>query len=262
MNNDSKLRHTPEMTEAEKARHLMRWASKAYLATELQPELKTPDSPGGRVEKVSGNFPYASLSLVALDHDATPYMLLSDLADHSQNVAANPRAGMLFDGTAGYRDPLAGGRVTLVGTLTKTDDPRMLQRFLSRHPRSALYAGFKDFSLYRYEIEAAHLIGGFAKAIWVTPEVLKLDCRDAAELSKAETSIVEHMNTDHSDAILAIATRTLGLPATKWKMTGIDPEGWDLHDGRTHARCQFVAPIHNADEARQALVIQAKAARS
>ncbi|MCZ4281361.1 DUF2470 domain-containing protein [Kiloniella laminariae] len=262
MNNDKKLRHIPEMNEAEKARHLMRWASKAYLATELQPGLKAADSPGGRVERVAGNFPYASLSLVALDHDATPYMLLSDLADHSQNLIANPRAGMLFDGTAGYRDPLAGGRVTLVGTLRKVNDPRMLQRFLSRHPGSALYAGFNDFSLYHYEIEAAHLIGGFAKAVWVTPDILKLDCGEAGELSKAETSIVEHMNTDHTDALLAIATQTLGLHTAKWKMTGIDPEGWDLHDGRSHARCQFPAPVRNANEARQALVIQAKAARS
>ena len=262
----TKIKHAPHLTESEKARNLMRWASKAYLATELRSELKNADAPGGHVGGISaatdGNYPYASLSLVCLDHDATPYMLLSDLADHSQNLVANAKAGMLFDGTAGYRDPLAGGRVTLVGSMTKVEDDRMLQRFLGRHPASKLYAGFKDFSLYKYTIDAAHLIGGFAKAIWVPSHELKLDCKNYQDLSKSEPSIVNHMNADHTDAINLIAETLLKLDKSqKWRMTGIDPEGWDLHNGHVHARCPFEQLVTDANSARNALVAQAKAAR-
>ncbi|MEH6629625.1 MAG: DUF2470 domain-containing protein [Halopseudomonas aestusnigri] len=262
----TKIKHAAHLNEAEKARNLMRWASKAYLATELRPNLKNADTPGGHAgditEAVEGNYPYASLSLVCIDHDATPYMLLSDLADHSQNLTANAKAGMLFDGTAGYRDPLAGGRVTLVGTMTKVKDDKMLQRFLARHPASKLYAGLQDFSLYRYNIDAAHLIGGFAKALWVPATELKLDCSEYQNLKEAESPIVEHMNADHMDAINAIAEKLLKLDTGKWRMTGIDPEGWDLHNGHAHARCNFDRLITDADSARKALVSQAKAART
>ncbi|OUS17862.1 hypothetical protein A9Q97_01350 [Rhodospirillales bacterium 47_12_T64] len=240
----------------------MRWASKAYLATELRADLKTADAPGGHVGAIDGCYPYASLSLVALDHDTTPYMMLSDLADHSQNLAKNLKAGMLFDGTAGYRDPLAGGRVTLVGTMAKVEDERILKRFLARHPASKLYAGFQDFNLYRYNIEVAHLIGGFAKAIWVPASELKLDCGECHALQEAEQSIVEHMNSDHLDAINTIAENSLKLPKGKWRMSGIDPEGWDLHNGHVHARCNFEHLVTDANSARVALVSQAKAARN
>ncbi|WP_299373838.1 DUF2470 domain-containing protein [uncultured Kiloniella sp.] len=257
-----KIKPNPNSSEIEKARNLMRWASKAYIATELCSNTKPTDAPGGKATTVKDSHPYASLSLVALDHNATPYMMLSDLADHSQNMAQNPKTGMLFDGTAGYRDPLAGGRVTLIGTMQKVDDDRMLQRFLTRHPASKLYAGFKDFSLYRYDIQEAHLIGGFAKAIWVSAKDFRLDCTKSQELIEAETSIIDHMNSDHSDAISVIAEKTLQLEPSKWRMCGIDPEGWDLHNGHIHARCSFDQLVTNASEARNALVSQTKQARA
>jgi len=52
--------------------------------------------------------PYASLVLIAADLDASPLLLLSDLAQHSRNIAFDPRISLLIDGTAGYRDPLTG----------------------------------------------------------------------------------------------------------------------------------------------------------
>src|ERR1700739_515134 len=49
--------------------------------------------------------PYASLVLVAADLDASPLLLLSDLAQHSRNIAFDPRVSLLIDGTAGFPDP-------------------------------------------------------------------------------------------------------------------------------------------------------------
>ena len=63
-----------------------------------------PDGDGG------GARPYVSLVLGAEDHDASPVLLLSDLADHSRNLKADARAALLFDGTAGRDDPLTEPR--------------------------------------------------------------------------------------------------------------------------------------------------------
>ena len=54
--------------------------------------------------------------LVAVDHDLSPILLLSDLAEHSKAIAADPRVSLLFDGTAGLAQPLTGSRVIAVGT--------------------------------------------------------------------------------------------------------------------------------------------------
>jgi len=51
--------------------------------------------------------PYASLVLLAWDFDGAPLLLLSDLAEHSRNLARDPRQALLIDGTGGLADVAA-----------------------------------------------------------------------------------------------------------------------------------------------------------
>ena len=53
-------------------------------------------------------WPYGSLVMAATDQDGSPLMLLSDLAEHTTNLKADPRVCLLFDGTAGLAEPLTG----------------------------------------------------------------------------------------------------------------------------------------------------------
>ena len=122
--------------------------------------------PGGARHQ-PGGAPYASLVLVAADLDASPLLLLSDLAQHSRNIAFDPRVSLLLDGTEGHADPLAGPRLTLLGRAEAVADPRLLARFAARHPSSALYAGFADFRLYRVAVERGHLVAGFGRIDWI-----------------------------------------------------------------------------------------------
>ena len=110
------------------ARRLLRAADRATFATTL----------AGREPVGAESWPYASLVLLTCDHDAAPLLLMSDLAEHSKNIAAEARAALLIDGTAGRVDPLTGPRVTVLGRAEKTDDPRLKARFVARHPSAAL----------------------------------------------------------------------------------------------------------------------------
>jgi len=112
-------------------------------------------------------WPYASLVLLAVDDERQPLLLLSNLAEHAKNIAADNRVSLLIDGTQGFADPLAGPRATLIGYATATDDPAARQRFLARHPGAAAYAGFTDFRFYRVAIERAHLVAGFGRIRWI-----------------------------------------------------------------------------------------------
>ncbi len=82
------------------ARSLVRGCDRAALATSLPAE--------------AGPWPYASLVLTAVDHDLSPILLLSDLAEHSKAIAGDDRVSLLFDGTEGLDQPLTGPRVTVV----------------------------------------------------------------------------------------------------------------------------------------------------
>ena len=132
--------------------------------------------------------PYVSLVLVAADLDASPLLLLSDLAQHSRNIAFDPRFSLLLDGTEGHADRLDGPRLTLLGRAEKETEPRLLSRFTARHPSSAAYAGFADFRIYRLVIERGHLVVGFGRIEWIDAAAL-LFAEDSAPLAAAEPAI-------------------------------------------------------------------------
>src|SRR5271163_4135658 len=97
--------------------------------------------------------PFASLVNVATDSDGSPLILISKLSTHTANLEVDGRASLLLAAT-GKGDPLAYPRLTLLGSFTQlsrddAQEPRVRRRFLARHPKSELYAGFADFSLWR-----------------------------------------------------------------------------------------------------------------
>ncbi len=197
--------------------------------------------------------PYASLVLIAADLDASPLLLLSDLAQHSRNIAFDPRVSLLFDGTTGYGDPLTGPRLTVIGQARAVEDRRRLDRFTAHHPTSAVYSGFADFRLYRVAVEHGHLVAGFGRIHWIENRDL-LFSADATPLAAVEPELVRHMNEHHADAIAHYARILLGRAGADWRIIGIDPEGADLQrDGET-ARLDFPAPVLTPEAARLALV--------
>lgn len=230
-------------------------ASPATLARRL-----IRSRPTAALATLAGGAPYASLVLVAVDHDATPLLLISALAEHTRNLAADPRAALLFDDTAGLDEPLTGARVTVTGRAEPSSEPRHRQRFLARHPGAAAYAGFKDFAVYRVVVERAHLVAGFGRIHWVEAEALLSKAEPL--LMARETDVVAHMNADHADALRLYATRLLDLPDGAWEMTGCDAEGLDLRLAGRVARLDFEHPVATAEDARTELVRLVKKARA
>jgi heme iron utilization protein len=206
--------------------------------------------------------PYVSLVLVAVDHDLSPVLLLSDLAEHSRAIAADPRISLLFDGTAGLDQPLTGSRLSLVGRVAPTEDPRLRRRYLARHPDAEMYAGFRDFRFYRMEVERAHLVAGFGKIRWLLPADYAAATPSSPGLVDSEAEIVRHMNEDHADAIDLYAHKLLGLTGEGWRMTGMDGEGLDLRRAGRVARLALPHPATDAGSARKALVALAAKARA
>ena len=218
---------------------LLRQARKAYLAT---------------LDRQNGG-PYASLVTLATSVDGAPLILISKLAVHTQNILADPRVGLVVDGTSAEGDPLAEGRVSLMGRAAVTESDSDKRRFLARHTGAQMYAEFPDFAFYRLEIDSAHYVGGFGRIV---------DLRALDVLIETEPGILEHMNADHADALALYAAHALGVPQdpASWKMTGIDPEGLDIVGPAGALRIVFPAPIATPGDARKALAALANEART
>ena len=124
--------------------------------------------------------PFASYVMTAPAADGSPLMLLSRLAEHTKNLDRDPRASLLF-----VREPPAGEetmtalRLSLTGRCARDADPKSKRLFLERHPDAARYAGFADFSLFRFDIAAGHMVAGFGRIVALTPEELLAKSRAA-----------------------------------------------------------------------------------
>lgn len=239
---------TTEETGAALVRRLLREAERGALSTRLVAQA----APGATAsvaagEAGAGGWPYGSLVLVASDLDGAPLLLVSDLAEHAKNLAADPRASLLIDGTGGHKNPLAGPRATLVGRARHAPEPRALERFLRRHPAARVYAGFRDFHLWRLELERAHLVAGFGRIQWIAAAEILLTERQWRWLATREQRLLDGLNEP------ARLERRRG-----WHAVGLDPEGLDLWKSGRHRRVAFKQALANEKAARAALARTAR----
>ena len=233
-------------------------AAKSLLRTTRAGALATIDRNTGH--------PFASLVNVATDADGAPLILVSRLSTHTANLEKDGRASVLLAST-GKGDPLAHPRLTLLGTFGRIarenpQEARVRRRFLARHPKSELYAGFADFSFWRLNVVSAHLNGGFARAADLKAQDVMTDIDEAESLIEAEAGAVAHMNGDHAEAVRLYATKLLGAPDGPWRLTGLDPDGLDLALGDATLRLPFPERVHSPEALRKAVVDLAAKARA
>lgn len=117
-------------------------------------------------------WPYVSLVMVAQDEPGLPLLLLSDLAEHTKNLRHDSRVSLLFDGTVGLTEPLAGPRFTVMGRIEPAPEPMALSRYLARHPSAESWAAMSDFRLYRLRPTGGHLVAGFGRIAWIDASTL------------------------------------------------------------------------------------------
>jgi putative heme iron utilization protein len=203
--------------------------------------------------------PYGSLANMATDVAGKPILLLSNLAWHTQNLRANPRASVLVSELPASGDALMGARVTVLGRIAEDSDETLRRRYLARHPNARLYAGFADFSFWRLQPSNIHGVAGFGRIETLTPSDV---FPDAAEFESLELSALEHLNNDHADSIHLYATKILGGEPGQWQVTALDPDGCDLGLGEHSLRLNFAAPVFTADALRQKFTELAYEART
>lgn len=241
--------NVPTPTHAERARTLVAQVSTGTLCT-LAVE------PAGH--------PYGSFVTVAFD-EGTPVFLISSLAEHTRNLRRDPRASLLV-AEGGAADPLANGRVTMLGRCTRLehDAGRARAAFLAAHPGSAYYADYRDFGFWTLQVDSVRYIGGYGRMSWVSGAEWHAARPDPLAVRAA--GIIAHMNEDHAEAmVLYCRAFSRATDITAASMTSIDQYGFEMSaktpDGPRPIRLAFATPVRSPDEARAALIAMLQDAR-
>jgi len=238
---------TPDFEPAKAVRSLLRRSRQGALATLM----------------AGSSDPYCSLVNVASHPDGSPVLLISRLAIHTKNLLADARVSLMLDERV-EGDPLEGSRIMLSGHAEEVTSDRQIvrQRYLNAHPSAEAFVDFKDFSFFRIHLSGTHLVAGFGRILDLKPAQFLTDISDAGALLEAEQSAVEHMNTDHQEALGLYATRLLGAGAADWRCSGLDPEGIDLQAGNKTLRLDFPERVTGPGELRKMLVRLVERARA
>jgi putative heme iron utilization protein len=240
----------PTPTHAERARTLVARIPTGTLCTlAAEPE----------------GYPYGSFVTIAFDA-GNPVFLISGLAEHTKNLERDPRASLLVAESVA-EDPLANGRVTLLGPCARVEGHSGSARaaFLTAHPNAAYYADFRDFSFWTLSVHAIRYIGGYGRMSWIGQD--DWQAAEADPLAPYAEGAIAHMNADHKDAMVlycrAFSKATTASAAT---MTGVDRYGFDLSamtaEGPRPVRVAFDQPVSTPEELRARLVTMASDARA
>ena len=240
-----------ETTFAERARTLLHLGRIGTLST---------------ISRKQQGFPFGSVMPYALDENGCPVFLISTMAMHTQNLQADPRASLLVTQADASGDPLGASRVTLVGNVELIPKPEVAaarKLYLERYANSKNWVDFEDFSFYRLNVVDVYYVGGFGVMGWITASDYLRGLPDP--LADAATDIIQHMNTDHGEALTLLARAFAGIESQQTTMTSVDRLGFQVRlktaEGPRGARIAFSKEVRSPAEARSVLIEMVTQAR-
>jgi len=215
-------------------------------------------------------YPFGSVVSFGLADDGDPLFFVSLMAEHTQNALRDPRASLLVtEPVPEGADPLASGRVTLLGLLRTIDDAAeravARDRYLDANPAASYYIDFGDFTFLRLTVDHVRYVGDYGRMSWVDAADYRAATPDPLVGSAA--GIIEHMNADHADAQVLLCRHLAGLADTESAtMSAVDRYGFDLvavsDAHRTAVRLAFPEECATGEQVRRAMVEMVGAARA
>jgi putative heme iron utilization protein len=231
----------PEPSLAERARTLASIARIGSLSTHSR---KFP------------GFPFGSMMPFAIDAAGRPVFFISSMAMHTENLKNDPRASLLITQPDVSGDPLGAARLTLVGSAGIAPAAEVSELYLSRYESARQWQDFSDFAYYRLDVAGVYFIGGFGVMGWVPAEEYAAAAPDP--LATAASGIIQHMNSDHADALRRIVARNAGEAPDEASLTAIDRLGFHVRlktGDRLHGlRIAFPREVKDTNEVRSVFI--------
>jgi heme iron utilization protein len=202
-------------------------------------------------------YPYGAALPFATDARGAIVVLISHLAEHTQNLQQDARVSFTVS-------PLAAGfqseqRLSVLGDAAVIDEAASAERYLRIHPEGQQHLEIGGFRFYRVEPRHARLISGFGSLHWIEgPNLLA----PQLPIAQAEADVLRHMNAEHPHNLVDYCRHVHGMQAKNAQMCGIDCDGFDVRADGILLRFDFSGLIEDAEQARRELVSLARASRA
>jgi putative heme iron utilization protein len=255
---------------AARARQWLLSAGNAVLCTRCSDE-EMPD------------WPFGSLAPFALTANGSPIVLISEIAEHTRNLAKDARASLFVQDPEAEGDPQASWRLTVMGRarrlLAKSDDRSLPAsddairlddaelaavhaRYSARVPDAPRYVEAHRFGYWQIEPERTRAIGGFGAIHWLEGDAILRDPRGGG-IAEASERILEHMNDDHENALQEMCAAAGGERPERARMVSLERTGCLVETRAPNGVrwLDFGKEIHAAD-ARNVFVELARSARA
>jgi putative heme iron utilization protein len=177
-------------------------------------------------------FPFGSLTPFALRGDGTPFIYISAIAQHTKNLTRDPRCSLFVrnPAPASAGDAQATWRLTVLARARRLDATgdeleELQARYAARVPDAPEYGKSHDFGFWALTPVRLRAIGGFGAIRWHEPGELLVDplgdgWREGAAF------VIEHMNTDHEDALREIMAARTGARPEHAQITAVEKAGF------------------------------------
>ncbi len=209
------------------------------------------------VSKEVEDFPYGSVCPYMMDHQGRPVFLISTIAEHTKNIAANDKACLtVMDERTNPR--LEGARVSYMGRAQRVgpqEEDILSNRYLRFFPEAQAYFKAHGFHYYRIEPKRIRYIEGFGKIYWVEAKELLLS---SMTLIDDENGIIAHVNKDHRDILEAFCKHYFKQKGGSAQMIAVDSEGFTVRAHSGDYYFSFHQECTSADQVRAEMIRMAK----
>jgi hypothetical protein len=214
-----------------------------------------------------GGWPFGSVVPYAVLPSGDAVVFLSDIAEHTKNLACDPRACLFVADPAMRERPQSGARLAMLVRARRpagAEEATAEELYFARFPAAATMRGTHGFAVWILEVDRIRWIAGFGSMGWIDRAAWS---GTTDPLAPHAAEIIAHMNEDHGDAVVALVGHLAGITATKAVVTGLDRGGFDVAvtdaRGDEHAvRLPFPEPVGTPAEVRQVVIEMAAAARA
>jgi putative heme iron utilization protein len=222
------------MSNARDARRLLRARCHGFLCT---------------VSKRISGYPFGSVVRFLNDPSGRPIILISRLAEHTKNIAADARVSLLAHKPGA--DVQAQARVTLIGDaapVAPADASSLARRYLRYFPDARRLLALGDFDFYRIEPLAVRYIAGFGSIHWIAKESFTL-----ADTSSEhqEDAILVCLNSQHAHKLQALCRHHGTSDA---QVIGLDCDGCDIRADGAIVRLDFPEVVADLPAAQAAVL--------
>jgi hypothetical protein len=195
-------------------------------------------------------YPFGSLVPFYRDRDGYPLMLLSHLAQHSKNLLADSRCGLLVSETSD-NDPQQCARLSMIAECAPSErlEAEEIQRFFRYFPHMQPYYEQLNFRFFRCSPTHFHLNAGFAAARLFGRERI---LQTTALATPDEKSLMAQWS-DKTAELAQLAGLAMKRHAgdtqrsEQIKIAGIDHAGIDLRFDEQIVRLFFRQPADTAN---------------